>query len=93
MTHPFDHIEKHLPRHAGGMSIEFDPHKAMYESARDYLVHREFDDDSVISACEAADRVVLIQWYPDTPIGFFMVAAPTLAEAWARMMETEAYDA
>lgn len=73
-----------LPEHKCSLTITHNPHKDFYETVADYC--RRFgancwaDEFSMVRAIDS-DELWEIQWYPDTPNGFFKVMAPTLEEA------------
>ncbi len=72
-----------LPPHKAGLSIEHNPHLNLYQSVADYI-----DKDSPESwesldhkaRAIATNELWLLHWYPDTPVGFIKIAAPTLEE-------------
>ena len=74
-----------LPRHIN-LTIEHNPHKGSYLTIEQF---EEFpgDDpyydwaDGERDKAIAADSMWVIQWYPDTPIGFLAVAASTFEAA------------
>lgn len=72
-----------FPLHKAGMSLEHNAHRNIYESAEDWIVNNEWCDweseDAKRKAIET-DEIWTLQWYPQTPIGFCAVAAPTLAD-------------
>lgn len=73
-----------LPKHNCGLTLEHNVHKSLYEHASDCWEISRGED--VWESQEAKDKAILtdevwtLQWYPDTPIGFFKIAAPTLEE-------------
>lgn len=74
-----------LPVHAGELSISHNEHKSLYEDLAQYIENLEladsFNDDEAMKRAIETNSLWVIQWYPDTPVGFFTVAAPTLGEA------------
>jgi hypothetical protein len=75
-----------LPEHKCGLHLEHNVHKNYYETAesyiRDYGMHVWKDEASKQRAIDT-DSIWTLQWYPDTPIGFYAIAAPTLEELLA----------
>lgn len=75
-----------LPEHIG-MHLRHNQHKLYYETVEDYLGR----DESLMHEMAPADLAEMIrtgeiwelQWYPDTPVGFCIVYAPTLERALA----------
>lgn len=58
----------------GSVTIEINPHHRTYETAAEYLASERADAPTEIQReMEARDRVVHVQAYPKTPIGFFCV--------------------
>lgn len=74
-----------VPKHIN-LTIEHQPHATCYETVEHYLGGDHAPD------CTDEDRVEMlrtgevwtVQWYPNTPIGFCHVAAPTFWQALAR---------
>jgi len=83
-----------LPKHIN-LTIEHNPHKAVYQNVEQWLVAECHDDPDKVNpddraAMLATDEVWVIQWYPDTPIGFHIVYAATLPRALERALEVGA---
>lgn len=81
-----------FPDHKCGLTLEHNPHTAYYETVAQWLSRpeREGEDDFYAwQSNEARQRAIdtnevwTLQWYPDTPIGFIAIAAPTLDELLA----------
>jgi hypothetical protein len=78
-----------LPQHKCSLTIEHNPHRDYYESITDYINRDEdrFDWETPEDRQTAidTDELWIMQWYPNTPVGFNAVAAPTLEKllAWA----------
>lgn len=74
-----------LPKHIN-LTIEHNPHASHYLTAEEYLDEDLKDFASDIAPADRAAMIATgeiweIQWYPDTPIGFYVVAAATLERA------------
>ena len=72
-----------FPAHKAGLSLEHNQHKNVYEKAEDWIIENEWCEWESEEAKKIAidtDEIWTIQWYPDTPVGFCAVAAPTLAD-------------
>jgi hypothetical protein len=73
-----------FPAHKCGLYLTHNQHRDYYEPLDEYLSEREFAD--TFESPEAMQRAIdtdehwHLQWYPDTPVGFCHVSAPTLAE-------------
>ena len=70
-----------LPPHKCGLYLEHNTYKDIYQSIEDALA--EISDDAWVSpedktAAEATGEIWTLQWYPNTPIGFYFRAAATL---------------
>ncbi len=73
-----------FPKHKCGLYLTHNAHKDIYESIVHWAADNLEEDDWV---CEeekifalAADEVWVLQWYPNTPIGFCKLAGYNL---WA----------
>ncbi len=58
-------------------------HKNYYESAHVYIQGRLdkcFESEDAKKRAIETDEIWELQWYPETPIGFHIVAAPTFDE-------------
>ena len=75
------------PDHKGELTVTHNGHTVSYQTLRDYLIEHaslhELSDEEV-QECIAADSVWEIQWYPDTPVSFFFVAASTFEKALSK---------
>lgn len=85
-----------LPRHVS-IHIEHDDHKSVYEKLSTWMddrhrkvTARDFASIEAMQRAIDADSCWSVQWYPDTPIGFYIVYAPTLEEALALAVATQA---
>lgn len=80
-----------FPKHESGLYLEHNPHKDNYLDALDYL--HELDPDFVVgnakARCVESDEIWTLQWYPRTPVGFNLVAAPTFEEVLYSALEIE----
>lgn len=75
-----------LPAHKGGLFLSHNEHRNYYEPLTSWLKSRgPFDWESGAHRQRAidTDECWVLQWYPNTPIGFLLVAAPTLDECLA----------
>jgi len=71
-----------LPAHKCGLSIEHNEHRNYYEIAAQFIEDRQladcFESPAEMAKAIETDSIWVLQWYPDTPIGFYRVAASTL---------------
>jgi hypothetical protein len=82
----------YLPKHNISLAIHHNEHKACYSTLADYL---DGPGDPAWESEEHKQRALdtgelwEMSWYPDTPVGFHCIAAPTLGElfTWAEKYE------
>lgn len=76
-----------LPAHKCGLFLTHNEHRDYYEDLEKFIYNNRIDDD--FASPEAMQRAIdtdecwTLQWYPETPVGFCRVAAPTLEELLA----------
>ncbi len=63
------------------LTLTYNEHEQVYETIRVFLAGLGADDD-VVSRCETVGDAWILHLYPDTPVGFAVYIAPTLAEVW-----------
>jgi hypothetical protein len=68
-----------LPEHKCGLYLEHNVHKDVYETIEENYDPRDFVSDEEWTKAVELDSVWRLQWYPDTPVGFYVVCASTLA--------------
>lgn len=87
-------IQIKFPRHAKGLSLIHNEHKSYYDSIEEYVdrIRDRFKDSEAVNRSIATNEVWELQWYPDTPVGFLHVAAPTLNEVMELALEVENAD-
>lgn len=78
-------IESILPEHKGELTIEHNGHKSNYESVEQYIAWRKFDNEDFANGetrkkCIETDSIWVLQWYPNTPVGFNVLVGSTLNE-------------
>jgi len=75
-----------FPEHACSLQLTHNDHLDVYETAETWLVHANRDELYDWKNEEQKQRAIetneiwTLHWYPNTPIGFNSVAAPTLQE-------------
>lgn len=73
-----------LPNHKCGLYLTHNEHRDYYESAEVYLDNNitriDFESPEHRQRCIDTDNIWVLQWYPNTPVGFNCVGAPTLEE-------------
>ncbi len=83
-----------LPAHKASLTITHNPQRDNYETVEKHLEYHgdrlhDFATEEQRQRCIDTDSLWSIHWYPDTPIGFCDVAAPTLLEALEACRETD----
>jgi hypothetical protein len=71
-----------LPEHECGLFLSHNEHRNYYEPIAQFIEDGEFkfESEEAKARAIATDELWVLQWYPDTPVGFLRVAAPTLAD-------------
>lgn len=80
-----------FPPHLVCASIEHNDHKGVYQSIEDYVQDESehmdypvrFESAEHFRRSVETDELWAVRWYPNTPVGFCIVYAPTLDEAIA----------
>lgn len=87
-----------FPEHKCGLFLEHNAHRDYYQSVADWMKDQderggmyEWESEEAISRSIATDEIWTLQWYPNTPVGFIAVAAPTLREllCWSKRIGEE----
>jgi len=83
-----------LPPHKGELSLTHNEHRSLYESIGEWVAFLRLQDDEWASADEKAkalreDSLWMLQWYPDTPVGFHRLLASSI-EAIKERIENDA---
>ncbi len=70
-----------FPEHKCGLYLEHNCHKDVYESIEQYT--SPFNDEDWVSLEEKqksidTNELWKLQWYPDTPVGFYVLLASSL---------------
>ena len=76
-----------LPAHKCGLHLSHNDHKDVYERIEDFYDHEDFISPEEWHKAVAEHSVWVLQWYPDTPIGFHRMAASTLEAIEAKLKE------
>lgn len=74
-----------LPAHKCSLSIEHNPNRDFYETVENYLLDNcpHFQTPEHKTKAIETNELWIMHWYPETPVGFHQIAAPTLAELLA----------
>ena len=85
-----------FPKHKCGLYLDHNVHKGYYEPISEHVqqdyMKDAFKDEAAKARTVETDEVWTLQWYPNTPIGFNKVAAPTLEEVLALALDVEKQD-
>lgn len=80
-------LEAIIPAHKAGASIDHNEHLCVYQTVAQHVEnHPDLNDwasDEAREAAIATNEMWVLRWYPDTPVGFCSIAAPTLAQLLA----------
>lgn len=82
-----------FPEHQCSLTLEHNPHLSGCETAEEWLSHdhnrEQYDwkDEESMQRARDTNEIWTLQWYPDTPVGFCAVAAPTYDELLALALE------
>lgn len=76
-------LEELITRCKGSVGLEINPHRDSYMSVRDWRAEQYAGPWRECVPCldgtsDDATSIIVLQFYPDTPIGFYLVVAPTL---------------
>ena len=78
--------EMKFPEHKCELTLTHNSHKNYYEPIEEYLTRPQFEDLTTWATDTSKERILKtdeiweLQWYPDTPIGFYLVVGATLEE-------------
>ena len=87
----FNDLLAKFPSHKAGLSLEHNQHKNYYDKAEAWIADNDWCDWENEAAKQKAidtDEIWTLQWYPETPVGFCAIAAPTLADLF-RLISTD----
>lgn len=80
-------LESLFPKHAAGIALTHNDHKLAYQTAHESICenegrecHPDWENPEMRQKAIDTDEIWELHWYPDTPVGFFRIAAPTLAD-------------
>ena len=79
-------IVMQFPEHKAGLTLHHNDHKSVYDTAEDWIAENDWcdwEDDAAKQRAIDTDSIWTLRWYPNTPVGFNAVAAPTLEELFA----------
>jgi len=67
-----------LPEHKCGLYLTHNEHRDVYETVEEFYNVEDFISIEELAKAIAEDSVWVLQWYPNTPVGFNRIAASTL---------------
>lgn len=86
-----------LPRHEAGLYLHHNEHKDGYETVKDYIecMPPAYEPDYFTSPedmqkCIESNDCWCLQWYPNTPVGFYKVCGSSLEIVLERAMAIDA---
>lgn len=72
-------MKDRFPKHDYGLYLRHNEHKCFYQTIEQYCAELDRDDDWVSQEQREksilTDSLWVLQWYPDTPVGFFRLLA------------------
>lgn len=88
-------VAEQFPHHEASLHLTHNQHKAYYWTVEEAILQGEHGYDDFITEEQKAkaietNEVWTLQWYPDTPVSFCIVAAADLSEllAWVKENNT-----
>lgn len=80
-----------FPKHKAGLSLEHNEHKNYYISVEHHIADLGLEDcflskDEMQESIDT-DSLWVLHWYPETPVGFCRIAAPTLEKIFNHLKE------
>jgi len=79
-----------FPEHKCGLYLSHNPHRDVYEKPEDFYRAEFSISPEDWQKCIDTDDVWDLQWYPDTPIGFYLVIGSSLELVMAEALRIEA---
>ena len=76
-----------FPRHAVCLSLEHNEHKSFYETVEQYYDPEDFISDEEWKKCVETNEVWVLRWYPDTPIGAYIISASSIQAIQKQLKE------
>ena len=70
-----------LPKHSRGLFLTHNEYTQEHQEPGEWIANQdvfEWKDDAAKQRAIDTREVWTLQWYPDTTVGFYAVAAPTL---------------
>lgn len=76
-------LEQLIERCKGSVYLTANPQRSDYQTVRQWMVAREADggvvaDPDETDAFDAVDQLIELQFYPQTPVGFYVVFGCTV---------------
>ena len=76
-----------LPEHKCGLYLSHNEHRDVYETIEEFYDAKDFISQEEWHKAVKEDSVWVLQWYPNTPIGFNRIAASTLQAIETKLKE------
>ena len=78
-----------FPEHKCGLYLSHNAHRDVYESVDTFCHEQYFISPEDRQKCIDTDECWELQWYPDTPIGFYRLLGSTLELVMAEALRIE----
>jgi hypothetical protein len=80
-----------LPEHKCGLHLEHNEHRNYYQTVEECYDPEDFVSEEEWLKAIKEDSVWVLQWYPNTPIGFNRIAASTLEAIETELKQKNGY--
>ena len=80
-----------LPEHKCGLHLSHNEHRDVYETVEQFYDPGDFVSEEEWLKAIKEDSVWVLQWYPNTPIGFNRIAASTLEAIETELKQKNGY--
>lgn len=67
-----------LPKHNVCLSLEHNEHKSFYATIEEYYDADDFISVDEWKKCVETNEVWVLRWYPDTPVGGYVISASSI---------------
>ena len=76
-----------LPKHSVCLALEHNEHKSFYLKIEEYYDPDDFISEEEWKKCVEEDEVWVLRWYPDTPVGGYVISASSLQAIQKQLKE------
>jgi hypothetical protein len=81
LQHTPQPIAEIFPHHACGLYLEHNSYKDVYDSIQDAVERKDAEEWTSLDEKQKAmdtEEIWTLQWYPNTPVGFYRISASSL---------------